>query len=109
MPNCGLLLFAGLLRPGTVWQGNGRRYAGLGGIGRQVWAWTHDLMEVGSRQHGKSGPVYLSPVGFDHYTGPAPLADFPSGRYVWDWATDGLLDRLRRGELERQKIPPHSY
>jgi len=43
---------------------------GWGGSDDKVWAWTHDLMEVGSRSMEKADRFYLSPVGLTHYTGP---------------------------------------
>ncbi|MDR1145651.1 MAG: hypothetical protein LBK71_05890 [Verrucomicrobiales bacterium] len=65
---------------------------GWGGPDDKVWAWAHDLMEIGSRNKDEARYFYLAPARLSHYTG--PWRDFPSGRYVWDWATDHLLDRF---------------
>jgi hypothetical protein len=73
---------------------------GWGGPDDQVWAWEHDLMEIGSRSKENVQRFLLSPVGMTHYTN--PWRNFPSGRYVWDWATDHLVDRFTNGSWKGQ-------
>ena len=76
---------------------------GWGGPDDKAWAWSHDLMEMGLPR----GPGYypqrflLSPVGMSHYTD--PWRDFPSGQYVWDWATDRLIDQVTTGKSKGAK------
>jgi hypothetical protein len=70
---------------------------GWGGPDDKAWAWSHDLMETGDPR-GRYYPqrFLLSATGMTHYTD--PWRDFPSGQYVWDWATDRLLERVTTGK-----------
>jgi hypothetical protein len=75
---------------------------GWSGPDNSAWAWSHDLMETGdARNRYYPQRFLLSPVGMSHYTD--PWRDFPSGQYVWDWATDRLVDKMTNGPGKGKK------
>ena len=75
---------------------------GWGGPDDKAWAWSHDLMEIGDpRSRYFPQRFLLSAAGMTHYTD--PYRDFPSGQYVWDWATDRIIDLLTNGRFKGKK------
>lgn len=74
---------------------------GWGGPDDKVWAWQYGLMEISGQSKESAQRFFLSPVGLSHYTN--PWREFPSGRYVWDWATDQLLEMFETGRWKGKK------
>jgi hypothetical protein len=75
---------------------------GWGGPDDKAWAWSHDLMETGDPRNRYFPQRFLvSPVGMSHYTD--PYRDFPSGQYVWDWATDRIMEKVTTGKYKGTK------
>ncbi len=97
----GLLCSPGFVHLDPFGKGTYEDTQGWGGPDDKVWAWSHDLMEIGKDRQERADRFYLSAVGLTHYTD--PWRDFGSGRDVWDWATDCLLEKFRTGEWKNKK------
>ncbi|MDR1191921.1 MAG: hypothetical protein LBK60_09730 [Verrucomicrobiales bacterium] len=90
----GMLCSSGFVATNDFGLGTQSDTGGWGGPDDKTWAWAHDLLEIGPRNVDSARYFYLSPGGMTHYTD--PWRAFPSGQYVWDWATDGFLDKFTR-------------
>lgn len=71
---------------------------GWGGPDDKAWAWSLDLMEIGTRPTETAQRLFTSPVGMTHYT--SPWHRFPSGEYVWNWVSDRLMDSFTEGRFK---------
>ncbi|GAT32558.1 hypothetical protein TSACC_2957 [Terrimicrobium sacchariphilum] len=97
----GLLCSPGFVALDEFGKGTSEDTQGWGGPDDKAWAWAHDMMEIGKDNAESSRRFFLSPVGMSHYTD--PWREFPSGRYVWDWATDKLLEKFESGQWKGKK------
>jgi hypothetical protein len=98
----GLLCSPGFCNLDPFGMGTGDDTQGWGGPDDKAWAWSHGMMETGyARSPYLPQRFLLAPTGMTHYTD--PWRDFPSGQYVWDWATDRIVDMVTTGKFKGTK------
>jgi hypothetical protein len=101
----GLLCSPGFTAIDNFGMGANEDIQGWGGPDDKVWAWAHDMMEIGSRNKDQARYFYLSSAGLTHYT--YPFRDFPDGRYVWDWVGEKFADRFTNDRYWQGKKTMH--
>ncbi|NLB69842.1 MAG: hypothetical protein GX804_09230 [Lentisphaerae bacterium] len=75
---------------------------GWGGPHDQTWAFTQDLLEMGTRNVDSPERMLTSATRASHYTN--PWRRFLNGMYSWDWFKEKLEKRLVSGDWSRQNV-----
>lgn len=78
----GLLCEAGFSAMEPFGTGTQQGSNGWCGPENGIWAGTHDMMEIGSRNVDLAERMFTTSVRFSHYS--TPWRDMPSGEYYWD-------------------------
>jgi len=97
----GLLCSPGFLALDDFGKGTTDATQGWGGADDQSWAWALDLKETGPHVPETAQRFFLGTTGVNHYTD--PWRAFPSGVFVWDWATDQLIEKFTNGRWKGKK------
>ena len=59
----------------------------------QVWAYSHDLKQIGAGVKTSAARFFLSDSNLAHYS--TPWTNYPNGEYYFDIAAQGLVDGLK--------------
>lgn len=59
-----------------------------------IWAYEHQMKQLGARAHTEAGRLYLSDSDMRHYS--TPWRDFPDGEYFYDVAAPLLVQRMKK-------------
>lgn len=73
---------------------------GWGGVHDKLWAFTQDLLEMGTRNRDEPDRMLTSATRASHYTN--PWRCFLNGAYTWDWVGEKLLERMQTGDWNRR-------
>ncbi len=92
----GLLCSPGWRSADSFGLGMGKWTQGWGGTHDKLWAYSLDLMEIGSRNRDNPARLFASATAATHYTN--PWRSFPNGEYTWKWVARSYLGRLMAGE-----------
>jgi hypothetical protein len=59
-----------------------------------IWAYSHQMKQLGRASRTQAGRLYLSESDMRHYA--TPWRDFPNGTYFYDIAPSYLVDRMKK-------------
>ncbi|MGI6495164.1 MAG: hypothetical protein ACOX5G_03595 [Kiritimatiellia bacterium] len=96
-PQAGLLCSPGWRSSDSFGLGMGKWTQGWGGAHDKLWAYSLDLMEIGTRNRENPARLFASSTAASHYTN--PWRRFPNGEFTWEWVAKAYLGRMMAGDV----------
>jgi hypothetical protein len=93
-PNLGFIVTRGFRNLFPIGTGTRETREGWGQPDDLVWAYSHQLKQIGRNARTTAARLYVSESDMRHYS--TPWRDFPDGEGVYDVGTPALVERMSR-------------
>jgi len=93
-PNMGFIVTRGFRNVLDTGTGTQETPPGWGLPDDLVWAYEHQMKQVGSRSHTLANKLYVTENDMRHYS--TPWRDMPDGEYFYDIAAPLLVERMQK-------------